>query len=404
MATLANDSYSAASGGSIHAGRFALPTWRPVPGTVAAIGLNTLSDVDPDPGRTHDYALMMGQNGLNAWNTSNYAPNLGAMGSVVYAGAGGHGDYSGTEIYRFDVATRTWSRPTDPVDFTLPLVEGDHGWDATWTDFDVGGSKIPCSTHTYDYPRIIPPGTLGVGAAGGILSPINMEAPLSGDSAFKTHILDLATYNWVRSTGNDAPYSASPVNGGSCLDLDRNRLIMAHHNQWWIHCMDLTTMTWTIKDLTNVNGFGEYTFASQVDPVFPLMLTPQRDGNIRAIDVSATGNWTWVTLTLSGDALWDVVGGSEDVSIGIEYIASIRKYVMYHRQAHTNILFWLTPPASNPLSNAWAVERETFTGSMSIGAYDYQGKRFCYCPPAKCFLFHMGTSSPMYAITSTKAL
>src|SRR5688572_1811488 len=90
------------------------------PGTWRAIGLNTISDVDPrdDSSANPNYpnsppwAGETGQQSVTiAWNGGALATGYpaGGKGSLI-AWGGGHRDYYGNEVYAFDLGAQRWSR------------------------------------------------------------------------------------------------------------------------------------------------------------------------------------------------------------------------------------------------------------------------------------------------------
>lgn len=96
---------------------------------------------------------------FGAWNSGVFAP-LGAAGSMLYYG-GGHRAYLGNEVIRFDIATREFSRLTDPSvagPFTLQapgatLTNG--GYDPEPADW-AHGPQTPCPPHTYFHLQFCP--------------------------------------------------------------------------------------------------------------------------------------------------------------------------------------------------------------------------------------------------------
>jgi hypothetical protein len=80
------------------------------------------------------------------WNSAILATGLGASGSMVCFG-GGHNDYFGSDVHRFDLATRQWSRILDGY---LAGSDDDYGAGAIYPDATYpDGSPLP--PHTYDY-------------------------------------------------------------------------------------------------------------------------------------------------------------------------------------------------------------------------------------------------------------
>ncbi len=82
---------------------------------------------------------------LFAWSSMAYDSN---RGQLIFWG-GGHSNYSGNEVYRFDLKTRRWERASLPSDVVAPL--GDNQF------FSVDGPlSAPTAAHTYDNQEFLP--------------------------------------------------------------------------------------------------------------------------------------------------------------------------------------------------------------------------------------------------------
>jgi hypothetical protein len=87
-------------------------TWRRISGSSPDGGLsatNTLQNVIPGSIPSNVFGSSGPASVIHAWSGGAYASDLGSSGSLICYG-GGHTDYEGNEVYRFDLATRTWSR------------------------------------------------------------------------------------------------------------------------------------------------------------------------------------------------------------------------------------------------------------------------------------------------------
>lgn len=97
-----------------------LPSWAPTQGQYANISLLTAeatSGVNPCPANNCPYTMNEGQSAIwRDWNGGVYVPTYGALGSMLLHG-GGHWGYSGNEVLRYDIATRAWSRLTNPSNY-----------------------------------------------------------------------------------------------------------------------------------------------------------------------------------------------------------------------------------------------------------------------------------------------
>jgi hypothetical protein len=82
---------------------------------------------------------------IHAWSSMAWDPN---RRQLVFWG-GGHANYSGNEVYRFDVRSGLWSRASLPSEVRNPL--GDNQY------FAVDGPRnAPTSAHTYDNQEFLP--------------------------------------------------------------------------------------------------------------------------------------------------------------------------------------------------------------------------------------------------------
>lgn len=83
--------------------------WYRISGPTVDLGLsatNTFNDIDPGLGGSWGNPGWEGL--LISWNGGVFNPWLGSKGSMCFYG-GGHGDWHGPQMVRFDIATRTWS-------------------------------------------------------------------------------------------------------------------------------------------------------------------------------------------------------------------------------------------------------------------------------------------------------
>jgi hypothetical protein len=125
-------------------------SWRPAPGQVADISLNTLSSVgvDPDPTHVQSYNGDTGIRGTSAWCSWCELPDYGTLGAFGHMSNGGHFAYFGTGAYVFSLDTLMWERILDPA------AVGDENWNALNYNRDTGtpGANFPntaASSHTY---------------------------------------------------------------------------------------------------------------------------------------------------------------------------------------------------------------------------------------------------------------
>ncbi|MCB1676213.1 MAG: hypothetical protein KDI01_07980 [Halioglobus sp.] len=84
---------------------------------------------------------------LTAWNSAAYDP----VDRYLYFMGGGHADYGGNEVYRFELDSGTWRRLTDPspLDY-YTAASGGHSFWIPDTD------RVPGAFHTYDGLLFLP--------------------------------------------------------------------------------------------------------------------------------------------------------------------------------------------------------------------------------------------------------
>jgi hypothetical protein len=206
----------------------------PAAGSVMAFSLNTPADVDPCPDRRCGYSLVLGQAGVfSAWCGGAFAPGLGAMGSLLHTG-GGHGDYGGNEVYRFDFHTRLWTRLTEPHPYGgMPhgVPDGQWPWDPEWGDFLDDHS--PVSSHNL--------GCLAV-VDGKLHYPLKTAVGVPSRQCSRASVFDPQSAKWSRLGEGDGPKPGNGVNGACYYDPVRNVIWAFAGN---VGMLDLASGKWT---------------------------------------------------------------------------------------------------------------------------------------------------------------
>ena len=186
----------------------------PAVGSVVAYSLNTPADVDPCPTRRCGYSLVLGQRGaFSAWSGGAFAPDLGRSGSIVHTG-GGHGDYGGNEVYRFDFQTRLWARLTEPHAYgggADGMPGGKWPWDPDWGDFL--DDRSPVSSHNL--------GCLAV-VDGKLHYPLKSAVGVPSMQCSRASVFDLESKKWARFGDAQGPKPGNGVNGACYLDPGRH--------------------------------------------------------------------------------------------------------------------------------------------------------------------------------------
>jgi hypothetical protein len=276
------------------------PSWvSSIPqGTWAAIGKNTISDVDAakDPavnpgggsppwrGNTGLRAI------LDAWNGGAFASGYGSHGSLLVFG-GGHNDYLGSEVYAFDMATQMWKRVTNPYPgpFNFPYA------DTAYPD----GSPVP--PHTFEFVDYHP-GTNSFVLLRGVEDGV---ASTNATDQFRTHMLDLDTGQWRKSRRNGN--LGADGGGVSCYDSNRDVFWAlgpsSTSNPFTKFDPNVNNSDGTVGAYTNYNALAhEIDAAAACDPVNDLFVFAafRYAGRVYAIDLK-NPNGGRVALNETGD-------------------------------------------------------------------------------------------------------
>ncbi len=182
---------------------------------------------------------------IGAWSGGAYDTKRDRL--VVWGG--GHGDYSGNEIYVFSMKTFQWSRITSPSSF---------GSDPNNTaDAPRHADGRPVSRHTYDYLEYIPPPVDRFFCAGGAGL---WKSGQFGDEA--TYYFDFDALEW--ETLGVCPTS----NTGNTTAVGADGLVWSHgmvNNKCRLASFDPSTRAWTNHVFLGAWLSAERT--AEIDPV-----------------------------------------------------------------------------------------------------------------------------------------
>jgi len=211
------------------------------------ISRNTLADVDPCPQRDCGYSAVEGQGAVFTNCTGGaYAPNLGALASLLYWG-GGHNGHDGKELYAFSFADLTWERVTDSTTGTDPAKPRDLGLDEEYGFHD----GRPIAVHTYDGVAYDPAQRRFY-----IMALRDSPAPPRGSregcSTRKSAYFDIHDQNWG-TVAEAVPRSLADVVPRSLADVvsvyapNRERVWVHGSGQWghWVS-LDPEPSEWTL--------------------------------------------------------------------------------------------------------------------------------------------------------------
>lgn len=382
MASPTTDFYGAASGQSVVGGR---SHWVPDPGQLKSVHLNSLSSLNPCPTATCWYSESHKQNGPWAnWNGAVFAPEYSQYGAMVFWG-GGHGGYSGTEYYIFDLSTRQWSRIGEqiPEGFTV----------SDWYDYQVNGSYVVPALHTYCHPIYISP-SQGGGVKGSWLMGYNVGGP---GSNIQPHAVDLATGVSTRFTSNKQEiYLANGPYGGAFVDTNRNvAWLLPGHNSDQNAKINLASTPKTVELVSSFWNPGYY-----FNPVFvqakDVMIAAWLDGSTIMINGYSLATGTPVAFTVTQGSTR--TKNTATNGLGFDYCQHTGKFYAYEGYGDTTIHV-LTPP-DNWTSGTWTWATETMGGEAPIDLLEVGGSsgqqpfsKWKYNPSLKCFMWSQGTVS-----------
>lgn len=341
----------------------ASPSWLPAVGTIADLSLNTLKSQAPivDGAPTSANVVL-------PWCGMTYAQTYGSLGSIVIYG-GGHTDYPYNEVYRYDLASRLWSRIVDP---TVPLFAdsdnrfsdtefGEIWADATFTKVVTGK---PASTHTYGALVWAPPGSFGSDPAGYFVIPsISSPANNPNPQTSWPHYVALSNPTWQRGKSKLAK---SVYEGCSLYDSSRNRIVQLGRPDWttqaeYLQCETQSTGTITISD----PGLVTYENTGGYDSESDLYMSIKRDSSQPGgfylhlidpkVDPKVTSNLV-IQKTSSGTLPTANEPG------GWEWVQAWKQWIYY--PGYGNTVWRLTKPA-DPIRGTWSWSSFSLSGNAN---------------------------------------
>lgn len=369
--------------------------WVPLPGNVAAVSLNTPNAVNPypsvvpypsstAPGTYSNSGTFGGQERVfSAWSGGVLCPDFGPLGSLVYWG-GGHGDYGGNEVYRYDIFTRLHSRLTNPHNYAPGASGASNGsfpWDPTWGDFN--DNQTPLPNHNYGC-QVGLTGALAGNTTGGLLIPSLGAAGTGAVQIRRGHLFNTDTNAWSRFGTGDSPGTTNGTNGTACLDTSRNCLWMLAGSSFNIGKLDIATATWTYY--TSAVSWNSDSTALY-DPVADLILVlvPQITGGVADTGLNSlylidpASPSTAKLATYTGTAPTN--GGC-----GFDRCSITDKFYTYPGNGSTTLRTLTRPTVGGNWDGSWTFGTESFTGTGPTAANLVFGK-FRWVAAIKCFLY-----------------
>lgn len=338
------DRYTASSN-PVSAG---MPSWVPPVGVIRDVSLNTLSSQrgTDDAGWTRAI--------FNAWSGMAVVEQYGDLGSVIATG-GGHGDGAANAVYRFDLATRLWSKikqSATPFNVGGNVADPATGWmyaDASGSTLQVGQ---PFAAHHYSGLVGVPPSAIPGGRHGWLLSAGRIVQPFAaGPGTSKGLKLNLGDELFSHHGGDFGNTGA--VYGGSCWDSARNRLVaFTSYNIGYFSWLDLAT---AVNGNTNFNGgnyYDAYECAAFYDASSDLYYVIQVKAPYRLLICTPTG--VVVTAVTTGTA--------PTAFGGWDWVEEWGCLVFF--TGLDNIVWTLSRPV-NPLTGTWVWNSQTLTGTVN---------------------------------------
>ncbi|MHC4576246.1 MAG: Ig-like domain-containing protein, partial [Planctomycetota bacterium] len=284
---------------------------------------------------------------VGAWGGGAYDTKRDRL--IVWGG--GHGDYSGNEVYVFDMNTLKWSRITDPSAFP----PGDPN---NVNDEVVHPDGRPISRHTNNYINYLPPPIDRFYCGGG--AGIWKSGQFEDDN---TYLFDFDTLEWETKSRCIAAFI-----GAVCAVAPDGRVWQICNNSG-LCVYDATTDTWT-KHAPWDGWFG-YDYTAAVDSVRNRLIAIGR-GSALAWDLSNPDR-AHVNLTFTGDT--EII---DEMSPGMVYHPGSDRLVMWAGGAAVYTL--------NLDTLVWT--KVNSTGSVSPGPEAENGTygRFRYSPTQDLFV------------------
>lgn len=391
MATPAGDSYSVASGQTCYMGRQApVLTWLAALtlGTWAQIGANTVQDVNP----AQDATINPSGGGTNVAPWTPSGTLLGSFGD--YSGAawdevrktfrisgGGHAGYKGNEGYGqgMSVNNPAMVRRGYPSGSIQKPNAG--GVDANGANASLLPDGRPHQTHTYNL-LVIDPTT-------GDLIMLPSGYQWAGTASPFGYAFREATSDWDTTVTFAAP--AGAVAGCGCYDPGSGRIFAFLNDK--LCSFDKTTGARTDHFTTNGNWTGYYCHM-EYDSTRQLMVVfsgGQQGGPFTSCSIAYFDPANPTAFTIA-----TVTGGLTNWGPrGIAYDRDGDRYLVWNGGSNFTVV---TPPASNPGTNAWLTSTLVCSGTPSSPAASGTWGRMRYSPTYKTIFLLNSPNERTWAI------
>ena len=363
-------------------------SWVPLPGNVAAVSLNTPNSVNPYPSVPGTYAnsgtFGSQERVFSSWSGGVLAPSYGTLGSVVHWG-GGHGDYGGNEVYRYDFNARLWTRIKDPHNYGPGASGASNGpfpWDTPWGDFN--DDQTPLSNHNYGC-QVGLTGAQAGNTAGALIIPSLGAASTGAVQIRRTHSLNLDSTTWSRFGTGDSPGTVNGTNGTACYDSSRNCIWMLGGSSFNMGKLDLTTQTWTYYTSAvswNIGSVATY------DPIADLVvvLIPALIGGNPELGLNYLYLMDPNTPTTAKIANYTGTAPTNG-GCGFDRCTITDKFYCYPGNGSTSLTTLSRPTSGGNWNGTWTFNTESFIGTGPAAEIKVYGK-FRWHTALKCFYYY----------------
>lgn len=300
---------------------------------------------------------------MDAWNGGVYDTKRDRL--IVWGG--GHGNYSGNEIYAFDVNTLQWERITEPSSL--------QGWTDTDTTYQDGR---PVSRHTYNYLTYLPEPFDNFFVAGGTV----LYASGYGDD--DSYLFDFNTLEWQTITNKIPNRSIAAI---SVWDPVTETVF--YHNAGggsYMSQFNPKTNTWIARGNfgTENEGWIQYQWGATIDPIRRKFVAIG-NGNVYIWNIADKGNLKHTKLITSGDT--EIL---DALKPGVAYDQVLDKIVawaggtdVYVLDLETAVWTRIAPAATNTVTPTTSNENGTFG-------------RFRYIPSKNAYIVVNKTNENVY--------
>lgn len=327
------------------------PYTLPSSGQAVAIGTNYATDVRPSSHTQTQWAYSM----FSSFGSGAYVADYSFGGAYVLAGTGGHNHPPNVGACLFDFADATWK--------LLANANGVAWRSNDYQDSELSGppyreilgTSVPAPPHPYRHMVGIKTAN-GGGSKGSIVYMCRAAVGVQASGSSGIHRFDLDTRLWSRVT-NSTPSFGADAESDAVVDDAVGRvygLANAIHYQNKLPTLTTSTGVLTETVIPTPNYYGSGYPSAFLHPTHRL-LVHHRAGTMQAINVDSPGSG-FTLLTVNGLAASAATASSNAFCY---YPPTGNFYWMPPDGGNT--LTRLVPPASNPLTSAWAVDTVTIS-------------------------------------------